>query len=89
MTDHKDIRWGQLPQINPAVRVYSIGICYCSICIPKDMPIEDAVLQVNVLEPTGISSDWELSSDATFHGGEPNPVQCHDDPDRLHYLLDC
>lgn len=67
--------------------VYSSGLCMASVCSKE--PVPDMLRSVNLQNPTGISSRWELSKNPTFASGEPNPMQCPDDPDRKHYLLEC
>ena len=73
---------------NPEVMIYSAGLCMCSVCAPKDMPVDQVELQTNAQLPTGISSRWSLHDEA-FAGGEPNPSPCNHDPGRLHYLMSC
>ena len=69
--------------------IYAYGPVHMSVCVAKTMSREDIELRANLESPTGISSRWEVSEDAAFRGGEPNPCQCEDDPDRLHYLMVC
>lgn len=71
------------------IKVYSYGLIHCSVCVPKGLTkqqIEDAV---NSTHPTGISSRWEVSNDATFKTGQSNPCICEQDSERLHYLMVC
>ena len=62
-----------------------------SVCVQKDMPVEQIEHLANVEHPTGIQSQWMKSSDKTFSDGvNPNPCPCPDHPEtRLHYLLEC
>jgi hypothetical protein len=72
------------------VLVYSLGIVACSVCAPTDMPPAMVVAEVNMQEPTGISSDWTLDEAPAFHTGQPNPSPCDKHPEvRTHYLLKC
>ncbi len=71
------------------IMVYALGVVSCSVCAPKDMPVETVTAQLNQMQPTGISSAWRLSEDATFKKGEPMPCVCEEDPARLHYLFNC
>jgi hypothetical protein len=67
---------------------YKVGLCTASVC--TSLPLEEALEQMNVLHPTGISSKWELSQDKTFKGGQSNPCPCEDKPKtHKHYLLSC
>lgn len=70
------------------VHIYSNGICYCSVCAPKKMKIEEVERQVNLNNPSGVGP-WKLSEDKKFSSGEPMPRQCEDNRDRLHYLFVC
>lgn len=70
------------------VEVYAVGICHASACCPRTMPIGRVAEEVNRQHPTGVEP-WQVSSDPTFSGGEPNPNPCSDDPERLHRLLAC
>lgn len=72
------------------VVVYSHGLVCCSACAPKEMSARQVADEVNVLNPTGISSPWEVSSDRTFFGSEKtNPGPCEVDASRKHWLLTC
>lgn len=71
------------------VHIYSWGLVSCSVCAPKDMPIEEVTSQVNIELPTGISSQWSNSEDTHFAQGQTNPCVCESNPDRLHYLFTC
>lgn len=71
------------------VEVYSLGICAASVCAVNTMTSEEVVAEVNRITPTGISSDWELSSDKTFKNGEPHPCVCESDRGRQHWLMVC
>lgn len=70
------------------IHIYSIGLCYCSVCAEKDKSVEEITSELNYQRPTGIASNWQLSED-NFASGAANPCQCHDDPNRLHYLFEC
>lgn len=71
------------------VTVMSWGLVSLSACAPADTSIEDITHEVNLQQPTGISSRWALSEDKTFSGGQPNPCPCEQDLTRLHYLFNC
>lgn len=70
------------------VVVYSSGICMASVCAEKGMTPQQVEDEVNIVNPTGISSRWRISDDA-FREGADNPHPCDKEPDRLHYLLSC
>jgi hypothetical protein len=71
------------------ITVYRAGLCFASVCAPKDAPIEDVEAAANRSHPTGLDHGWRKADDATFSGGEPNPCPCDSDPERLHWLLSC
>lgn len=71
------------------VMVYTEGLVFCSVCAPKDMPIEQVTKEVNRISPTMIKSDWRLSTDVTFKDGRSNPCVCEVDSARQHYLFNC
>jgi hypothetical protein len=68
--------------------IYAHGITHCSVCCDKDYTLEEIELTTNAMEPTGISSTWKVSKEK-FKGGEDNPCVCHDDKNRMHYLMCC
>ena len=69
--------------------VYAVGLIYSSVCVPKSWTKEQIEYAVNALNPTGIESEWKISSDPTFYTGGPNPKQCENDSERIHYLMEC
>lgn len=69
--------------------VYKVGLMYLSVCHPRGMPLDDVLDQVNREHPTGLDHGWNISTDRTFSGGEPNPCTCNSDQDRMHRLLSC
>ena len=72
------------------IHLYSVGLCHASVCAPKDAEPEAIVAEANRLHPTGIESQWAVSDDERFQGGETNPCACNDHPtERLHWLLVC
>lgn len=68
------------------VLVYSRGLCFMSVCVVKDASAEEIEASVG---PSGTRRGWRMSEEKTFRTGEPNPCQCKDYRDRLHYLLEC
>lgn len=72
------------------VEVYSyIGLVHCSICVPKDMPIEEVERVVNILNPTGLEWGWTVSEETHFNDGYTNPCPCEHDSNKVHRLMDC
>jgi hypothetical protein len=70
------------------VCVLRMGIVYLSVCAVKELTRDEVEIEVNKISPTGISSQWKIS-DEPFSDGSPNPCQCKDDPNRLHYIMVC
>ncbi|MDD4026998.1 MAG: hypothetical protein PHO75_02300 [Candidatus Shapirobacteria bacterium] len=70
------------------VIIYNKGLCYCSVCVPKAMKSKDIEKITNIMNPTGITSQWKIDKE-NFKGGEKNPCECDTDPNRKHYLLKC
>lgn len=70
------------------VIVYSTGLCYCSVCAPKHLPVVNVETAVDLSNPTGLDHGWRKSPE-DFINGASNPCQCETDPNRLHYLLVC
>ena len=68
-----------------AVRVYSQGLCFCSVCAPADMAADAVVSEVNEKSPSGTDLGWQLS-DEDFRTGEKNgfKAECG-----RHWLLEC
>jgi hypothetical protein len=71
------------------VDVYSVGICYMSICAEKSVSQRQIEIVANKEHPTGIKSRWSISKKGKFGDGSPMPKECEQWPNRLHYLLNC
>ena len=78
----------QVMEDDDKVYVYSAGFVHCSVCAPAEMTPEEVASAVNLEQPTGISSPWEVSSDPEFADGSPNPAPCSR-AGRRHWLLAC
>lgn len=70
------------------ITIYSSGLCSCSVCAEKSKDIKSITKELNAINPTGISSKWQLSK-SNFQTGETNPCECNSDSERLHYLFEC
>ena len=70
------------------VSIYARGLVFCSVCVHKDMPIEEVEKIVNEQYPSGIKSKWKKSKE-NFANGSPNPHGCEDGGNSIHYLLNC
>lgn len=68
--------------------VYSLGLVAASVC--SSLSLEETKKRLNEEHPTGIESQWELSKDKQFRGGQPNPCPCDQHPEtHKHYLFNC
>ena len=70
------------------VEIYANGLVYCSVCVEKDLTIEEIEKEVNLQNFTGIYSNWKIS-ESKFEDGSENPQICEKDNNRIHYLLSC
>lgn len=67
--------------------IYAKGLCACSVC--SSLSLDDTVDRVNMENPTGISSQWRISTDG-FADGSDNPHPCEKYPEtHKHYLFKC
>jgi hypothetical protein len=73
-----------------SIEIYANGICYCSVCAPKEMTAGEITIAVNLKNPTGTRDEWEVSSDKTFRTGESSPCPCEKKPNtHQHWLMVC
>lgn len=69
--------------------IYSIGLCFMSVCASKDLTQKDIMEKANLEHPTGISHAWNIHTD-NFKDGSPNPCPCNQKPEtNQHFLLSC
>ncbi len=67
---------------------YSVGFVCASVC--TSLSVDEATERLNKEYPTGISSQWKLSTDTVFASGTPMPCICPDHPEtHKHYLFNC
>lgn len=70
--------------------IYAEGFCNLSVCVPKNMPIDEVTTAINEERPSGVTHPWKHSENETFSGGEPHPCSCNKNPDtHIHYLFHC
>lgn len=60
-----------------------IGICHMQVCAVKDADTEEVERGANAQNPSGVGA-CILSQDE-----DKAPVVCGDDPNRIHYILNC
>jgi hypothetical protein len=66
------------------------ALSFMQVCAHGEVPPELIEQRANELIPTGSRLVWRLTTEHPFEGGPPLlPVQCADDPARLHHMLSC
>jgi hypothetical protein len=53
---------------------------YCTACVPKDMPDEEVLAQVNLAHPQGQGREWKASC---------NVCDCPEISSRVHLAMEC
>ena len=70
--------------------VYSVGLCYISVCASKELTPDAVERRANDEHPTGVSHPWSIDKKGEFRDGSPNPTPCDTNPEtHRHYLLSC
>ncbi len=64
--------------------VLRVGLCQMQVCATKDCSEPFIEEDANRQSPSGIESPWHIRRNI-----EPVYVQCHEDPDRHHVILEC
>lgn len=64
------------------------ALCFMQVCAHGEVPPERIEEVANLENPSGTSSPWTLTSEGP-DGIDLAPVQCGDDPARLHHMLRC
>jgi hypothetical protein len=64
------------------------ALCYMQVCAHGEVPPERVEEVANLENPPGSSAPWSITSKGP-EGTDLSPVQCLDDPARLHYMLSC
>lgn len=62
-----------------------VGICHMQVCAVKDATEEEILSVCNYKNPSGTSFGWA----AIDRKDNMAPVQCADDPERMHYMVYC
>jgi hypothetical protein len=71
-----------------------IGICGMQVCACKDATDEEILSVCNSENPSGTSNGWsqvvrQAEEGSLFQTEKSLPVQCADDPGRLHFMVLC
>jgi hypothetical protein len=67
-----------------------VGICHMQVCADKAATTAEIEEIANRENPTGlVSGRWRVVREVDEHWGDMRPVQCAEDPGRMHYMLSC
>lgn len=71
-----------------------MGICGMQVCAVKDATDEEILEVCNSNNPSGTSNGWgevirTVEEGSLFNTEQNLPVQCGDDPERLHFIVLC
>lgn len=77
-----------------ADRLYSLswGLIYCTVCAPKSWSCERVADEKTRMDPPGTSVNrWEVSEprERSDNWNGINQMPCPDDPNRIHWLVNC
>lgn len=76
------------PYTHKEVIVYTVGVCYLSVCVRTEVDAVRMTRLVNSTHPTGLSHGWEIARER-FADGQANPSPCNTSPGRRHVLFIC
>ena len=62
-----------------------VGLCYMQVCADEQATDEEILSVCNRNNPSGTSNGWT----SVIREGDGCPVECADDPSRLHILVAC
>jgi hypothetical protein len=70
-----------------------LGLCGMQVCAVKDATDEEILSVCNLENPSGTSNEWSIvvrniDEDSSI-GSESLPVQCEQEPDRMHFIVIC
>ena len=73
------------------VNNFFVNIFTMQVCAVKDATDEEILQVCNSQNPAGTRSGWSkvIRTSDDHDMPEALPVQCAEDPDRLHYLVSC
>lgn len=76
------------PFMNPAeFGIYAFA--YMQVCAYCEVPPETVEQRANALNPPGESYSWRIEWGKDEEHRDLSPLQCRDDPARIHYMLSC
>lgn len=72
----------------PKLMINSISVC--SVCHRKDQPIDEVLEWLRGFNPSGTTGNWQhMDAEHLREFPQQAPVQCADDPERLHTMFLC
>lgn len=67
-----------------------VGICHMQVCAVNDATDEEILAVCNHANPSGTTNGWvDVCKEDDEFWGKVAPVQCNDNPDRIHYIVAC
>lgn len=66
-----------------------VGICFMQVCAVRDASDHEILDVCNLENPAGTTNGWAYVIRDDEECPQRNPVQCGDDPARVHYLVAC
>lgn len=67
------------------VEVTHVGLLELVACAPDSMQVGDVATAVNILHPTGVSSQWQSPEERT----DAKPIPCAHHAGRMHHYFIC
>lgn len=83
-TLHLKIREGRV-----VVSRFFCGIAHMQVCAVADATDDEILAVCNRENPSGTSLGWSRVCRANSEHWVTAPVQCEDDPSRIHFLVAC
>ena len=72
-------------------RLFSLGwgLIYKSVCAPKSWSADKVSVEATKADPPGTSANKWVVTNAPTDELPANPVPCPDNPNRVHWCLNC
>lgn len=64
------------------------AMCYMQVCAYGEVSEEQVEERANTLNPPGTTGRWKITAEGP-EGSDLLPIQCQDNPARIHYMLSC
>ena len=66
-----------------------VGLLYMQVCAYGEVSPERVQERANELNPAGTRNGWFIITEDNEDHGPKGPVQCAQDPARVHWMLNC